>query len=95
VGKPEVITLIGTPRRRWMHNIKGVLTDIEWDGVGWVMFQGPVEVSCGHGNEPSGSIKNIRKFLSTASHEVSMKSVNFLFKVKKGKAIPGTDRGGL
>jgi hypothetical protein len=59
VGKPEGKRLLGSPRRRWMDNIKMVLLDIglccglDWSGSGWVQ----VESSCELGNEPSGSIK--------------------------------------
>jgi hypothetical protein len=48
VGKPEGKTPLGTSRRRWVNNIKMDLREIE---------MGPVEGSCEHGNEPSGSVK--------------------------------------
>jgi hypothetical protein len=44
-----------------VDNIKINLREIEWDGVDWINLaqdRGPVEGSCEHGNEPSGSIKS-------------------------------------
>jgi hypothetical protein len=59
VGKPEMNKLLGTPRCRWMNNIKMdrrsyhevVLTGLMWLKIG---SGGP----CAHGNEYSGSIKS-------------------------------------
>jgi hypothetical protein len=55
VGKPEGKRPLLRPRSRWVDNIKMDLGEIGWDlcGSGW----GPVEGSCEHSNEPSGSIK--------------------------------------
>jgi hypothetical protein len=36
VGKPEVKRPLGSPRRRWVDNIKMDLTEIGWDGVDWI-----------------------------------------------------------
>jgi hypothetical protein len=60
LGKPEGKRPLGTPRRRWEDNIKMDLRDIGWGGMNWIDLaqdRGPVEASCEHGNEPSGSIK--------------------------------------
>jgi hypothetical protein len=43
-----------------VDNIKIDLREIGWDGMDWIDLaqdRGPVEGSCGHANEPSGSIK--------------------------------------
>jgi hypothetical protein len=56
VGKPEGKRTLGRPRRRLVDNIKWILE--RWNGVDWIdMAQGPVEGSCEHGIELSGSIK--------------------------------------
>jgi hypothetical protein len=57
LGKTEGKRPLGRPRCRWVDNIKVDLREIEWDGLdssgpGY----GPVESSCEHGNESSGSI---------------------------------------
>jgi hypothetical protein len=57
VGEPEEKRPLGRPRHWWMDNIK---TEIGWDGMDWIDLaedRGPVEVSCEHGDEPSGSLK--------------------------------------
>jgi hypothetical protein len=36
VGKPEGKRPLGRPRRRWVDNIKIDITEIEWDGMGWI-----------------------------------------------------------
>jgi hypothetical protein len=36
VGKPEGKRPLGTPRLRWVDNIKMDLREIEWDGVDWI-----------------------------------------------------------
>jgi hypothetical protein len=36
VGKPEGKTPLGSPRRRWVDNIKMDLSEIGWDGVDWI-----------------------------------------------------------
>jgi hypothetical protein len=38
VGKPEGKRPLGRSRRRWMDNIKMDLTEIEWDGVNWIVL---------------------------------------------------------
>jgi hypothetical protein len=59
VGKPGGKRPLGRPRRRWVGNIK---IDFREDRMGWYGLdrcgsgQGPVEGSCEHGDEPSGSI---------------------------------------
>jgi hypothetical protein len=51
VGKAEEERPLGRPRCRWVNNIKMELRDrID-------LTQKPVEGSCEHGNEHSGSIK--------------------------------------
>jgi hypothetical protein len=63
LGKPERKKPLGRPTRRWINNIKIDLREIGWDGMGWYGLdgtgsgQGPVEGSCEHGDEPSGSLK--------------------------------------
>jgi hypothetical protein len=58
VGKPEGKKLLGRPRCKWVDNIK---IDLKRDRLGWCGVDrsssglGPVEGSCEHGNEPSGS----------------------------------------
>jgi hypothetical protein len=36
VGKPEVKRPLGSPRRRWVDNIKVDLREIGWDGMNWI-----------------------------------------------------------
>jgi hypothetical protein len=49
---------LGRPRRRWMDNIKMDLRDIGWGGMDQSgSGEGPVEGSCEHGDEPTGSLK--------------------------------------
>jgi hypothetical protein len=36
VGKPEGKRPLGTPRQRWVDNIKMDLAEIGWDGVDWI-----------------------------------------------------------
>jgi hypothetical protein len=36
VGKPEEKRPLGRQRRRWVHNIKIDLKEIEWDGMDWI-----------------------------------------------------------
>jgi hypothetical protein len=59
VGKPAGKRPLGRPRRRWSDNIK---MDPREDGgsMDWIDLdedRRPLEGSCIHGNEPSGSIK--------------------------------------
>jgi hypothetical protein len=54
VGKPEGERELARPSYRWEDNIKMDLR--KWDGVVWTGY-GPVEGSCEHGNEHSGSVK--------------------------------------
>jgi hypothetical protein len=51
VVKPDGKRPLGRPRRRWVDYIK---MDLK---VVWAGLKGPVEGSCEHGNEPSGSKK--------------------------------------
>jgi hypothetical protein len=57
VGKPGRKRQLGRPRRRWVDNIKMDLRmrwcGLDRSGLGY----GPVEGSCEHDNEPSGSLK--------------------------------------
>jgi hypothetical protein len=55
VGKPEGNRPLGIPRLRWVVNIKIDLREIGWNGMDWI--EGPVEGSCEHGDETSGSLK--------------------------------------
>jgi hypothetical protein len=60
VGKPEGKRPLGRPRHRWVDNIKMDLGEIGWDGMDWIELaqdRDPVEGSCEHGDEPSGSLK--------------------------------------
>jgi hypothetical protein len=60
VGKPEERRPLGRPRCRWVDSIKIDLREIGWDGVYWidlVQDRVPMEGSCEHGDESSGSIK--------------------------------------
>jgi hypothetical protein len=36
VGKPEGWRSLGSPRHRWVDNIKMDLREIEWGGMGWI-----------------------------------------------------------
>jgi hypothetical protein len=64
VGKPEAKRPVGRPRHRWVDNIK---MNIKLYGMLWidVAQDRPVEGSCEHGNEPSGCIIFLGKFLSS------------------------------
>jgi hypothetical protein len=62
VGKPEGKRPLGRPRGRWVDNTKMDLREIGRDGRDWIELaqvrsSGPVEGSCEHGDEPSGSLK--------------------------------------
>jgi hypothetical protein len=58
VGKPEGKRPLGRPRRRWVDNIKMDLREIGWDGMDWIeLAQDRDQWTCGHGDEPSGSLK--------------------------------------
>jgi hypothetical protein len=60
VGKTEGNRPLERPRRRWVDNIKMDLREIGrgWYDLNWFgSGEGPVEGSCEHGNEPSGSVK--------------------------------------
>jgi hypothetical protein len=60
VEKPEGKKPLGRSRRRWVDNIKMDLRETEWCVYGLDLFGsewGPVEDSCEHGTELSGSIK--------------------------------------
>jgi hypothetical protein len=35
-GKPERKRPLGTPRHRWVDNIKIDLREIRWNGMGWI-----------------------------------------------------------
>jgi hypothetical protein len=60
VEKPEGKSLLERPRRRWVDNIK---IDLKRERMGWYgldrsgLRYGPVEGSCEHGDETSGSLK--------------------------------------
>jgi hypothetical protein len=36
VGKPEGNRRLGTPRRRWVDNIRLDLGEVGWDDVDWI-----------------------------------------------------------
>jgi hypothetical protein len=63
VGKLEGKRPLRRPRRMWVENIKMDLRETKWDWMGWYGLdrsgsgQGPLESSCEHGDEPSGSLK--------------------------------------
>jgi hypothetical protein len=59
VGKPEGKRPPERQRRRRVDNIKTNVREIGWGGMDWIDLaqEGPVEGSCEHGNELSGSIK--------------------------------------
>jgi hypothetical protein len=57
VGKPEGKRPLGTPRRRWINNIKMDLLEIGLGVVDWVGLAQDRYSSCELGNEHSGSIK--------------------------------------
>ena len=59
VGKQEVRTPLGRPRRRWVDNIR---TDLQEVGCGYMDWNDltqdrQVADACECGNEPSGSVK--------------------------------------
>jgi hypothetical protein len=57
VGKPEGKRPVGRPRHRWVDNIKMDVRDgMVCTGLMWLKIA-PMEGSCEHGNETSGSIK--------------------------------------
>jgi hypothetical protein len=59
VGKPEGKGPLGRPWRRWVDNIKMDLREIECGIMDWIDLAQDRDLwsSCGHGNEPSSSIK--------------------------------------
>jgi hypothetical protein len=57
VGKSEGKKPLGTPRRRWVDNIKMDLREIECDGVDWIGLAWLGIGTSEQLNEPSGSIK--------------------------------------
>jgi hypothetical protein len=59
VGKPEKKKPPGRPKRKWVDKVKMDLKEIGWDCMDWIDVAGkvPVEDSCEHGIEPSGSMK--------------------------------------
>jgi hypothetical protein len=66
VAKPEGKRPLGILRRRWEDSIRMDLGEIGWGGMDWIHLTQDIdqwEDSCGHCNEPSGSIK--LKFLSS------------------------------
>jgi hypothetical protein len=61
VGKPKGQRPLGSPRRRWVDNIKMDLREIGWDGMDWIELAQD-RGSCEHGDEPSGSLKLLAIF---------------------------------
>jgi len=60
VGKPEVKTPLGRPRRRWEDNIKMNLQEVGCRGMDWIELAQDRDrelCTCECGNEPSGSMK--------------------------------------
>jgi hypothetical protein len=59
VGKPEGKRPIGRRSHRWVDNIQMDLREVGWGRMDWIDLaqDRPVESSCEHSNEPSGSIK--------------------------------------
>jgi hypothetical protein len=57
VGKSKGKRPLGTPRHRWLDNIKMDLRETGWYGLDKSgLGYGPVEGSCENSNENSGSI---------------------------------------
>jgi hypothetical protein len=82
VGKPEGKIPLGRPRRRWVDNIKMYLREIGWDGVDWIELaqdRDPVEGSCEHGAEPSGSFKNCWEFSEWLHNWQLLRKVSALY----------------
>jgi hypothetical protein len=61
VGKPEGKRALVIPMHRWGGNIRMDLMEIGWEYVDWIHVA--QEGSCGHGNEPLGSIEG-REFVT-------------------------------
>jgi hypothetical protein len=62
VGKPEGKRSLGRPARGWEHNIIMAVTEIGWEGVDCMYLpqdRDQCQGSCEHGNDPSGSIKDV------------------------------------
>jgi hypothetical protein len=38
VGKPERKRLLGSPRRKWVNNIKMDLSETGWGGMDWLIW---------------------------------------------------------
>jgi hypothetical protein len=80
VGKPEGKRPLGRPTRRWVDNIKMDLGEIGWDSMDWIdrtgSGQGPVEGSCEHGDEPSGSLKLLVIYLMAAQLAASQEGLS-------------------
>jgi hypothetical protein len=59
VAKPEGRRPLGTPRRRWLDNIRKDLVEVGWGDVDWIGLAQDRDrwrASCEFGIEPSGSI---------------------------------------
>jgi hypothetical protein len=60
MGKSEGNRLLGRLRHRWEDNIKMDLRGIGWGGMDWIHLaqdKKPVEGSCEHSSNASGSVK--------------------------------------
>jgi hypothetical protein len=58
VGKPEGKKPVGRHTQRWEDNVNMDLRETGWGRMDWIhLAHGPMESSCEHCNEPSGSIK--------------------------------------
>jgi hypothetical protein len=59
VGRPEWKWLLRRSRRTWEDNIKMYFKEVRWEDLTliYVLGQGLISCSCGHGNEASGFIK--------------------------------------
>ena len=82
VGKPEGNRPLRRPRRRWEDNIKMDLREIGRCCMDWITYdlrRRPVEGSCEHGNESSGSIKCCKILIITerlAASQEGLSSMN-------------------
>jgi hypothetical protein len=57
VGKPEGRRPLGSPRRRWLDNIRMDLVEVGWGDMDWIGLAQDRGSSCECGNETSSSIK--------------------------------------
>jgi hypothetical protein len=61
-GNLEEKRPLGRTRRRWKDNVRMDVREIGWEDGDWIHMaqdRGPVVGCCGHGDELSGSIKDV------------------------------------